>query len=139
MTSGKWRVWLRRRWNRVAWVLLQASRTTRSVFSTLEELVAISKAVAAYGGVYNTHMRYHLGDQFLDPVHETLDVARQADIPIHIAHYLISGIHTWGLSSQRLALVDSARAEGIGRDLRRVLLSRRFHHRHVRAAALDGR
>ena len=83
------------------------------VFSTLEELVAISKAVAAYGGVYNTHMRYHLGDQFLDPVHETLDVARQADIPVHIAHYLISGIHTWGLSSQRLALVDSARAEGL--------------------------
>ena len=57
------------------------------VFCTLEELVAISKAVAAYGGVYNTHMRYHLGDQFLDPVHETLDVARQADIPVHIAHY----------------------------------------------------
>ncbi len=83
------------------------------VFSTLAELVAISKAVAAYGGVYNTHMRYHLGDEFLDPVHETLDVARQADIPVHIAHYLISGVHTWGLSSQRLALVDAARAEGL--------------------------
>lgn len=83
------------------------------VFGTLEELVAISRAVAAYGGVYNTHMRYHLGDQFLDPVHETLDVARQADIPAHIAHYLISGKDTWGLSSQRLGLVDAARAEGL--------------------------
>jgi N-acyl-D-amino-acid deacylase len=83
------------------------------IHSTLEELVTLSRTVAKYGGVYNTHMRYHMGDRFLDPVRETLEVARQAEIPVHFAHYLISGKSHWGRGHELLALVDAGRTAGL--------------------------
>ena len=51
----------------------------------LRELVALSRIVASHGGICTTHQRYHtLGRKAA--WEETLDIARQSGIPVHISH-----------------------------------------------------
>ena len=56
-----------------------------SAFATTHELIELSKVVAAHGGIYAAHMRYNgLGRE--GAWLETLEIGRQANIPLHISH-----------------------------------------------------
>jgi len=72
--------------------------------SSTEELVAVAKVVAEYGGIYTSHVRGIRGDVAYG-VREALQVARRADIPVHISHL-------FGTAQLYQVLVD-ARNEGI--------------------------
>ncbi len=50
-----------------------------------EELVAVARVVAEYGGVYSSHVRGNRGN-VPSGVREALSVGRQAEIPVHISH-----------------------------------------------------
>ncbi len=58
------------------------------------------------------HVRYPLGDRFLDPFREAIEIGRRADAPSHITHFYHRQTHPGG-PEQLLALVDDARAEGL--------------------------
>jgi N-acyl-D-amino-acid deacylase len=51
-------------------------------------------------------------DKVFDAIAETIDVGRQAKIPVEISHLKV-GKPNWGESPKMLAMIDSARAEGI--------------------------
>ena len=56
-----------------------------SANADLAELVALSRVVAEYGGLYAAHIRkqtYGIGGAW----QETINIARQAEIPVHISH-----------------------------------------------------
>ncbi|MCE2527307.1 MAG: D-aminoacylase [Actinomycetia bacterium] len=53
--------------------------------SSTEELVAVARVVAEYGGIYTSHVRGIRGDVAFG-VREALEVARQAHLPVHISH-----------------------------------------------------
>lgn len=56
-----------------------------SVNADLRELVALSKVAASYGAIYAAHIRYQtLGRK--RAWEETIELARQAEIPVHISH-----------------------------------------------------
>ena len=56
-------------------------------YATTDELAELSKQVAALGGIYHTHVRYALGDRYLDPFREALEISQRGGVPLHITHF----------------------------------------------------
>lgn len=81
-------------------------------FATTDELAALTAEAAAGGGFYHTHVRYTLGDRFLDPFREAIEIGRRGEGPAHITHFYHRQTHPGG-PEQLLALIDDARAEGL--------------------------
>ncbi|WP_026309566.1 N-acyl-D-amino-acid deacylase family protein [Niabella aurantiaca] len=76
------------------------------------ELVALAKVAAQYNGVYATHMRSE-GNKVTDAIREALQIGREAKIPVEISHFKLSGQQNWGRSKETVAMIESARREGI--------------------------
>ncbi|HEY7494433.1 MAG TPA: D-aminoacylase [Candidatus Tectomicrobia bacterium] len=81
-------------------------------YADTAELVELSREAMKLGGIYHTHVRYSLGDRFLDPFKEALDIGRQSDIPIHITHFYQRTTSPGG-AERMLGLVEDARAAGM--------------------------
>ena len=79
-------------------------------YATTDELAALT-AEAAPGGLYHTHVRYPLGDRYLDPFREAIEIGRRAGAPA--PHPLLPPRDPPGPAEPLLALVDDARAEGL--------------------------
>lgn len=56
-------------------------------YASTEELAELSGTAAQHGGIYHTHVRYSLGDKFLDPFREAFTIAKRGDCPLHITHF----------------------------------------------------
>lgn len=81
-------------------------------YATTDELAALTNEAARLGGFYHTHVRYSLGDRFLDPFREAIEIGRRGDGPAHITHFYHRQTFP-GSPDQMLRLVDDARAEGL--------------------------
>ncbi len=79
-------------------------------FATTDELAALTAEAGRAGGFYHTHVRYQLGDRYLDPFREAIEIGRRADAPSHITHFYHRATHP-GPAEPLLALVDDARAD----------------------------
>jgi N-acyl-D-amino-acid deacylase len=75
------------------------------MYSPTEEIVALAKVAASKGGVYATHMRYE-GTK----VNEA--IGREANIPVQISHFKVTGKNNWGRSTETLGMVEEARRQG---------------------------
>ncbi len=95
-------------------------------FNTTEEIIALAKEVAPFGGIYASHMRSegtrslwwvesHSSRRVtqLDAVKEIIEIGRAAEIPVHILHIKSTGIPAWGDSRMATALIEEARHQGI--------------------------
>ena len=81
-------------------------------FSRTEEIVELAKVASQFNGIYVSHMR----DEALairSALDELFRIAREADIRAHISHLKLSGRSAWNQASEILALIDSARADGL--------------------------
>ncbi len=78
-------------------------------YADTNELVELSKEAARLGGIYHTHVRYRLGDMYLDPFMEAIEIGRRSGIATHITHFYQSAITTRGGAERLLALVEDAR------------------------------
>ncbi len=81
-------------------------------YADTAELVELSREAARLGGIYHTHVRYRLGDQFLDPFREAIEIGRQSEIAAHITH-LYQRVPSKGGANRLLGLVEDARDEGL--------------------------
>ncbi|MCG8466696.1 MAG: D-aminoacylase [Gemmatimonadetes bacterium] len=81
-------------------------------YAETEEVIELAKVAADYGGIYYTHMRDEARG-LLPAVREAIRVGAEAGLPVHINHFKAMGVANWGKTVESLALVDSARAEGI--------------------------
>ncbi|MFL5777441.1 MAG: amidohydrolase family protein [Chloroflexota bacterium] len=81
-------------------------------FATTAELAALTAEAGRNGGFYHTHVRYALGDRYLDPFREAIEIGRRAGAPAHITHFYHRQTHP-GPAEPLLELVDAARAEGL--------------------------
>jgi N-acyl-D-amino-acid deacylase len=81
-------------------------------YATTAELADLANEAGKAGGFYHTHVRYALGDRFLDPFREAIEIGRRGQAPVHITHFYHR--HTFpGTPDQMLELVDDARSEGL--------------------------
>ncbi len=81
-------------------------------YATTDELAALTGTAARRGGFYHTHVRYALGDRFLDPIREAIEIGRRGGGPVHITHFYHRQTHPGGPEAL-LGLVDDARARGL--------------------------
>lgn len=81
-------------------------------YASTDELAALTAEAAMGGGFYHTHVRYALGDRFLDPFREAIEIGRRGDGPVHLTHFYHRQTHPGG-PEELLALVDDARAVGM--------------------------
>src|SRR4051812_31748007 len=84
-------------------------------YATTEEVIALARVAAQNGGIYDSHMRdessYTIG--LLGSINETLRIAREASIPVHISHIKALGADVWGQSDTAITLIAAARAAGL--------------------------
>ena len=81
-------------------------------YADTDELAALTAEAARHGGFYHTHVRYPLGDRYLDPFREAIEIGRRGDGPVHITHFYHRQTFPGG-PGPMLALVDDARAGGM--------------------------
>jgi N-acyl-D-amino-acid deacylase len=81
-------------------------------YAKTDELIALAKTAARYGGIYATHMRSE-GDAENAALDETFRIAREAAIPVEIFHLKTAGKSNWGKMPQVVARIDSARRAGL--------------------------
>ena len=76
-----------------------------------DELVELSKQAAEMGGIYHSHVRYRLGDRYLDPFREAIEIGERSRIPIHITHLFqrVGG----GSSRGILGLIEETQESGL--------------------------
>ena len=80
-------------------------------YADTEELVELGREAGRLGGIYHTHLRNTLGDGFIDPVNEALEIGQRGDIPCHLTHYYRRITHP-GSARQMLELVENAVGHG---------------------------
>jgi N-acyl-D-amino-acid deacylase len=80
-------------------------------YSDTADVVALARAPAPREGLYATHMRNE-GDHLLDAVEESLTIAREAGIALHISHHKSAGKRNWGRIGESFERVNRAEADG---------------------------
>jgi N-acyl-D-amino-acid deacylase len=85
---------------------------TPAVFSTTDELVALSKVASQSGGMYISHMRSE-GNRLLEAIDETIRIAREAHIRAEIYHLKAAGQQNWTKLGDAIAKIEDARKSGV--------------------------
>jgi N-acyl-D-amino-acid deacylase len=96
-------------------------------WSTTEEIVALTREVAPFGGFYSEHERSS-GDapmwwkpsydsaaptSLVDSVKETIEIGERTGVPVVLTHMKARGINSWGTSRTVIQLVEQARQRGV--------------------------
>ena len=75
-----------------------------------EEVAAVARTFAEFGGVYATHMRDEM-DNVLLSIDETLKTSADAKIPLVISHHKCAGPRNWGRTKDTLRILEDAARE----------------------------
>src|SRR5271156_2985087 len=81
-------------------------------YAKTEELIALAKVAAQYGGVFGLHMRSE-GASEMAALDEAIRIGREAQIPVEIFHLKVSGKSRWGTMPAVVAKIQAARDAGL--------------------------
>jgi len=81
-------------------------------FAPREEIVALAKVVARFGGIYATHMKSE-GDDLFEAVEEAISIAQEAEVRVEISHHKAVGKRNFGKVERSLDMVREARRKGL--------------------------
>ncbi len=83
-------------------------------YAKTDELVALAKVAAEFGGVYSSHIRdesdYTIG--LVAAVEEVITVAEEAKLTGIVTHMKALGVGTWGASAEAVKRIEAARSRG---------------------------
>lgn len=82
------------------------------MYAAPEEINALATVVARHNGIYTSHMRSE-SSRLLDSLEETIGISRSTGVKVQISHLKTSGRANWHFIDQALALINSARSEGL--------------------------
>jgi N-acyl-D-aspartate/D-glutamate deacylase len=98
-----------------AWGMSSGPFYAPGSYSDTDELIALAREVAPWGGAYTSHVRdesdYTIG--VVASLDEVIAVAREAGIPGVHTHIKVLGPPVWGFSQALVARIERARAEGV--------------------------
>jgi len=81
-------------------------------YARTDEIIALARVAARFGGLYATHMRNE-GDKVAEAIKESIQIGEAAGLPVDISHFKISNKRFWGRTPMTLGLVRDARARGL--------------------------
>ena len=85
---------------------------TPGSYTPTEEIVALARVVARYGGLYASHIRNEEA-MLLEAVHEAIDIGRQTACRVEISHLKAAGRPNWSKQGAALDLIEDGRGDGI--------------------------
>jgi N-acyl-D-amino-acid deacylase len=85
---------------------------TPAPYAHTDELIALARSAAQWGGVYATHMRSE-GDDEMASLQETFRIGREAHIPVEIFHLKVTGQAQWGHAGEVIRAIETAREQGL--------------------------
>ncbi len=77
-----------------------------------DEMIAMAKVVAKYGGYYGTHIGGE-GEQIDEELDKAIRIAEETGIPVHIYHIKVRGKNNFGKVKDVIKKIDAARARGL--------------------------
>ena len=90
------------------------------LLADIKELVELNKIVNKHQRIYTTHMRSESGIMDAEGItgferafNDTMEVARQAEVPVEISHLKIEGSHDISQADLVLDLIEKARSDGL--------------------------
>jgi len=95
-----------------AWGVSTGLEYIPGLYSTTEEIIALTQVVGEFNGVYTSHMRDE-NDEIVESVRETVRIGEATGIPVNIGHLKVTGKNNWGLMKQVVEEVNRARARGV--------------------------
>lgn len=83
-------------------------------YSETEELIALCKVVAEYGGIYTTHTRSET-ENLWEGTLEAIEIGELAGVPVHISHNVGHIMHPQptGRCEINLKIIEEARSRGL--------------------------
>ena len=75
-------------------------------------ILEMAKIVAAYNGVYATHIRDE-STKSIAALQEAIDIAGKTGVRVIISHHKLQGKSCWGWSKDTLELIEKANTEGL--------------------------
>ncbi len=81
-------------------------------YAQTEELIALGRAAAPYGGRFIAHLRSE-GNNLLPALEELITIAREAAIPAEVYHLKVAGEANWPKLDAMIRRIEEARAAGI--------------------------
>jgi len=85
---------------------------TPGMYADDDELVALCEVMRDRGGFYCPHHRNY-GLHALEAYADSIEIARRAGVPLHLAHAHLGHAVNKGRAPELLALIDDARADGV--------------------------
>lgn len=79
--------------------------------ATTEEVIALSKVAARYGGIYMSHVRDE-ADLAFDAFREAIRIGREAKLPVQISHIKLGTVGVWNKAAEVVKLIEAARRTG---------------------------
>ncbi|RYF48748.1 MAG: D-aminoacylase, partial [Cytophagaceae bacterium] len=83
-----------------------------NTFADTDELIALSREAARYGGRYIVHMRSE-GDRLEEGIQELIRIGKEAKLPVELYHFKASGVRNWPKIDKAIALINHARQQGL--------------------------
>jgi len=84
-------------------------------YANTEEVIRLATIAGKYQGIYDTHLRdestFNIG--FSAALDEAIDIAKQANIHLHLAHIKALGVDVWGQSKLAIDKITQAQKNGI--------------------------
>jgi N-acyl-D-amino-acid deacylase len=77
-----------------------------------DEMIAMAKVVAKYGGYYGTHIGGE-GEQIHEELDKAIRIAEETGVPVHIYHIKVRGKNNFGKVKDVIKKIDAARARGL--------------------------
>lgn len=79
--------------------------------ASTEELIALAKVAARFGGIYMSHIRDE-EEGMLDAVREAIRIGREAHLPVQISHIKMGNRNVWNKAPEAIALIARERQKG---------------------------
>ena len=83
-----------------------------AAYAKTDELIALTKAAAEFGGGYISHMRSE-GDRLQEALEELIRIAREAQVHAEVYHLKAAGEKNWPKMQLVLDRIEAARAQGL--------------------------
>ena len=82
------------------------------MFASTDELIAMCRVAAKYGGMYISHVRNE-GGGLIEAVDELLRISREAGIASEIYHLKAGGENNWDKIDSVISMIERARRDGL--------------------------
>ena len=95
-----------------AWGMSTGLEYIPDMYSTTEEIIAVTHVVSEFGGVYASHQRNEVA-RVPDATRETIRIAKETGVRANISHLKICGKNNWGMMDEVIQVINDARNNGI--------------------------